>query len=151
MADRLGRKLLLIISISAITICNIILGIYFYYQYMNGSNGIANFSWVPVVTLSLFVIMFNIGYGPIPWVMLGEIFSPDIKEFGSSVSTTVNWLLGFTVGLAYPALSKVINIHGAFWFFAGFSFCILLFSIFIVRETKGKSLEEIQIMFAKED
>lgn len=65
--DRLGRRILLLTSISIMCICNIILGLYFYLL-DNYKSSIEQFGWLPILSLCIYIIAYSLGLGPIPWV-----------------------------------------------------------------------------------
>lgn len=64
--DKAGRRVLLLISISIMAVCKILLGIYFYMN-SNDPTSVENAGWLPVVSVGLFIIVFSLGFGPIPW------------------------------------------------------------------------------------
>ena len=103
--------------------------------------------FIPVASLSLFVFAFSIGFGPIPWLMMSELFSPEVKSLESSISTTFNWTLAFLVTKFFTTMVAAVTEAGAFWMFGGFTILTFLFCFFFVPETKGKSLDEIQQLF----
>merc|ERR1712080_62817 len=102
---------------------------------------------LPVVSLSLFVFFFSIGFGPIPWLMMSELFSPEVRSLASSISTTFNWTLAFIVTKFFSILVTEVTEAGAFWVFGGFTVTTFIFCFLFVPETKGKSLDDIQQMF----
>ena len=73
-----------------------VLGWYFYIAEYNKDLA-AKIDILPVASLSIFVAFFSIGFGPIPWLMMSELFSPDIKSMASSITTSFNWTLAFVV------------------------------------------------------
>lgn len=75
---------------------------------------------------------------------MGEIFSSDIKGLASSLTGTLNWTLAFVVTMIYPPLKASIGPDSCFIIFTVISIIGTLFSAFVVPETKGKSLAEIQ-------
>merc|ERR1712038_562904 len=86
---------------------------------------------LPVVSLSVFVALFSIGFGPIPWLMMSELFSPEVKSSASSIATTTNWTLAFLVTKFFTNLVSGVGEYGAFWVFGGclvavFFFCLLM-------------------------
>lgn len=91
--DRAGRRILLLISGSVMAICTLALGIYFYLQDQDRSK-VANLGWLPIVSLCVFIVSFSIGFGPAPWILIGELFAPDVKGLAASLNGTFNWLLG---------------------------------------------------------
>lgn len=67
--DKLGRRLLLLLSDAVMAICTILLGIYFYLQ--SNDHDVSNLGWLPVFSLCLFIVAFSFGFGPVPWLMTG--------------------------------------------------------------------------------
>lgn len=82
--------------------------------------------------------------GPIPWMMMGELFSNDIKGIAGSVAGTFNWALAFLITRTFGDMKASLGEGQTFWLFTGFCVVGLLFVFFFVPETKGKSLTEIQ-------
>lgn len=64
--DKTGRRVLLLISISVMALCKILLGVYFFMS-NNDQKSVENLGWLPVVALCLYIIVFSLGFGPIPW------------------------------------------------------------------------------------
>lgn len=64
--DRLGRRILLLVSDAVMAICTLFLGIYFFMQQRDASS-VENLGWLPIVSLCLFIVMFSLGFGPVPW------------------------------------------------------------------------------------
>lgn len=147
--DKLGRRILLLASIGVMTICTILLGTFFVLQ-SNDRDSVENLGWLPIVATSVFIIMFSLGFGPIPWMMVGELFAPDIKGVASSMAGAFNWILAFIVTKTFGNIRDSIGQGETFFLFAGLSVVGILFVFFAVPETKGKSLSEIQVMLAGE-
>lgn len=143
--DRLGRRILLLLSSSIMAVCTVLLGVYFYLDESPNHNA-DNIDWLPIVATSIFIIMFSLGFGPIPWLMVGELFAPDIKGVAGSFAGTFNWLLAFIVTLTFTDLRQAVGSGETFWIFSGITVVGTLFVFFIVPETKGKTLAEIQVM-----
>ena len=107
----------------------------------------AKLSIIPVISLSVFVSAFSIGFGPIPWLMMSELFSAEVKSVASSIVTSFNWTLAFVVTKFFSNMVAGVTEAGAFWVFSGFLIFIMIFCILFVPETKGKSLDEVQQLF----
>lgn len=75
--DRLGRKILLLYSVVAMGITTFLIGGFFYAK--DTYYDVSSIEYVPLVALCVFIIMFSVGFGPIPWMMMGEIFPTQIK------------------------------------------------------------------------
>ncbi|KMY99309.1 facilitated trehalose transporter Tret1-2 homolog isoform X1 [Drosophila simulans] len=141
--DKLGRRILLLASGISMAVSTTAIGVYFYLQKQDPAQ-VVSLGWLPVASLCLFIIMFSIGYGPVPWLMMGELFATDIKGFAGSLAGTSNWLLAFVVTKTFVNLNDGLGIGGTFWLFAGLTVLGVIFVFFAVPETKGKSLNEIQ-------
>lgn len=147
--DKLGRRLLLLPSIVVMTICTLVLGGYFYAKQQNASS-VSNLGIIPVVSLCVFIILFSIGFGPIPWMMMGELFANDIKSVAGSAAGTFNWSLAFLITYSFETLKATFGDGQTFWIFSGFCVVGIVFVFIFVPETKGKSLAEIQLMLGGE-
>ncbi|KAK0090903.1 hypothetical protein PV325_000069 [Microctonus aethiopoides] len=140
--DRLGRKILLYISSCSMIITLMCLGAFFYLK--NGNYNVDNVGWLPLVSLVIYVIGFSLGFGPIPWLMMGEILPARIRGPAASIVTGFNWTCTFIVTKAFNDLIKIVGAEGTFWIFGGVCVVGLVFVIFFVPETRGRSLEEIE-------
>lgn len=81
--------------------------------------------------------------------MVGELFSSDVKGIASAGTGTLNWSFAFLVTISYPPLSQSIGVSNCFLIFTAISVVGSSFVFFIVPETKGKSLKEIQQILEK--
>lgn len=124
--DKTGRKSLLLVStiICILTSCCIIIAFLF------------NITILKVISPVLFVAGFAIGLGPVPWIIVGDIFPAEAISSGTSLSITVNWLCNGIVAFSTEALCKSL---GA-WAFLPF-LCVLsaylCFAVIFIPETKG--------------
>lgn len=141
--DRLGRRILLVISTSMLCLCNVAIGLYFYLLEHDPKTA-ASVNWLPTTALCLYMISYSIGLGPIPWVLIGELFTPEVKGPASSASGTIAWLLAFLVTKTFSNVRDLIGLGETFWLFAFFSALGSIFVLLFVPETKGKSFVEIQ-------
>ncbi|KAG6460778.1 hypothetical protein O3G_MSEX012210 [Manduca sexta] len=150
--DRLGRRILLLLSALVMCLCSTALGVFFFLQDTHGQDApiVLAINWLPLLSLSLFIVAFSIGLGPIPWMMAGDLCLIDIKAFVSSTAGTLNWLLSFTVTSTFNSLNTAIGSGQVFWMFAGIMLLGFVFIFFVVPETKGKSVDEIQLLLGAE-
>ncbi|OXA48919.1 facilitated trehalose transporter Tret1 [Folsomia candida] len=142
--DKLGRKILLIASASVMCVSLVALGLFFMLQSHSLDNGIG---WLPLVSLMIFITAFSIGFGPLPWMMLGELLPAKTKGLVASMATMFNWFLSFIVTKFYANLLKAVGAPACYWGFAGVCAVGTAFIIIFVPETKGKSMDEIQEHF----
>ncbi|XP_006624016.1 facilitated trehalose transporter Tret1 isoform X2 [Apis dorsata] len=143
--DRLGRKMLLYISSILMCITLFTFGTFFYVKELMD---VTAFGWIPLMSLIVYVIGFSFGFGPIPWLMMGEILPVKIRGTAASVATAFNWSCTFVVTKTYEDLVSHIGPYGTFWLFGTLVAVAFIFVIICVPETRGRSLEEIERRFA---
>ncbi|XP_047539579.1 facilitated trehalose transporter Tret1-like [Vanessa atalanta] len=119
------------------------LGLYFYLDHVQRL-GMEKVAWLPLVILILFFIGYDSGLGVIPIVLIGEMFTSNVRSKGSAVALTFAWIAGFLVSMAFGIMVENFGGHAAFWFFSCSSASAFLFTVFFIPETKGKTLLDIQ-------
>lgn len=144
--DKLGRKMLLYISGVSMFLTLFTFGTFFYVK--AGGADVTAFGWIPLASLIIYVIGFSLGFGPIPWLMMGEILPVKIRGSAASIATAFNWSCTFIVTKTYEDLVSLIGAYGAFWMFGTIVTVGFVFVIVCVPETSGRSLEEIEKRFA---
>lgn len=87
--------------------------------------------------------------GPVSYILLGELFLQEAKTFVAPIGQVVNFLLTFAIGLTFPMLTAAIGLGPTFFMFSGFCVLGLMFTIFMIPETKGKSMLEIQEILSR--
>lgn len=140
--DRAGRKPLLMLSSGFMALCLIALG--YYFKMKDDGSDVASLGWLPLTSLTLFMIAFSIGLGPVPWMLTSELFPAETKANASGVAVTLNWFLVFLVTKTFPMMTLQMGMGGTFWLFAAIMVIATVFTFFLVPETKGKTMEEIQ-------
>ncbi|CAM0142699.1 Bifunctional purine biosynthesis protein PurH [Umbelopsis sp. WA50703] len=130
--DRLGRKALLIISEFGMCVFCVIMTIAVVF-------GVAA---LQVVCIMLFVCCFAVGLGVIPFIYTAEVYPTYAVGAATSMALVVNWFFNFIIGLIYPTLQAALGGY-VFLIFAGIGLVHGIFTIFFIRETKGKSIETI--------
>ncbi|KAG5895548.1 hypothetical protein JTB14_010692 [Gonioctena quinquepunctata] len=141
-ADRFGRKIILLYSAMGMMISEVPLGIYCYLK--NHGYDVETFSSIPVITLTVFIMALNVGFGPLPWTILAELFPPEFKSFATALVSTGIWCLAFAFTKYFEAAVAVFGLGPLFLFFALCSGFAGIFTLFCLIETKGKTLLEIQ-------
>ena len=141
--DKAGRRPLLLISMAGSALALFVEGTYFYIL-NETSIDTSSFSIVAVIGLISFVIMFGVGMQSIPICMLGELFPTNVKAFALCLAD-VYFCVMATVASKYLQITKVeFGLHVSFYGFCVCSVIGLVFIYFVVPETKGKTLEDIQ-------
>ncbi|XP_045506487.1 facilitated trehalose transporter Tret1-like [Colias croceus] len=141
---KVRRRVLLLISFTAMALS---LGTLAMYYHLKASNLSANNTWVPLFTLCMFVSVYAVGVGPIPWLMLREIFAPNVRRRATAITAGFHWFLAFGVTKLYQNLVQLVSPGWALWHFAVTSLIGTIFVYFFVPETQGRTLEEIQNEF----
>jgi MFS family permease len=119
----------------------ILLGAAFKFQLFSGG-------LVLVFTL-LYVAFFAMAMGPIVWVVIAEIFPTRIRGQAMAIATVALWFADFVVSLTFPVIADKLLESFAFWLYAGMCVIDFLFMWFVLPETKGKTLEEIERRWLK--
>lgn len=138
-ADKYGRKFLLKTGLTGIIISLILCGILFYTNHTQG--------YLLLVLMMLYIICFAFSIGPVTWIIINEIFPTQVRVKAVTVCTMALWIAVWLVGQFFPWLLEKLGPAFTFWTFAVFSFINLIFSLTIVKETKGKTLEEMDTAF----
>ncbi|KAF9690127.1 hypothetical protein SADUNF_Sadunf01G0163600 [Salix dunnii] len=157
MMDKLGRKVLLTGSFFGMNRCDSMLDLYFMHPVVQavsmGLQAIAATSFVSsfaalylsVGGMLLFVLMFSLGAGPVPSLLLSEILPGRIRAKALAVCMAVHWVINFFVGLLFLRLLEQIGPLVLYTVFGSFCLVAVFFVKKNVLETKGKSLQEIEI------
>lgn len=140
--DKLGRKVLLFISSGTMTLMLAVLGAFFYFKSIGVE--VQEYGWIPLLSFVTFVLGFSAGFGPIPWLMMGEILPARIRGSAASLATAFNWSCTFIVTKTFTNLKELIGFAGAFWLFGTICLASMVFVVLCVPETQGKSLEDIE-------
>ena len=141
LADRVGRRPLLLIATAGMGGSLVLLGAAF------------KFSFLPASAL-LFIILLYIAFfasamGPLVWVVMAEIFPIRMRGAAMGLATLILWLADFAVTLTFPVISDRFHPATAFWLYAAMCALDLVFMWFFLPETKGKTLEEIERRWLK--
>lgn len=106
---------------------------------MGGSLG-----WIAAGSLTLYVGAFAVGLGPVFWLLISEIYPLRIRGRAMSVATAANWGANLIVALTFLTLIQFAGRSLTFWRYGIAGICAWLFAWLLVRETKGRSLEQIE-------
>ena len=137
--DRIGRRPLLLISLAGMAVSLFVLGLAFSLPQLSGSLG-----WIAITSLMLYVGSYAVGLGPVFWLILSEIYPLRIRGRAMSVGTIANWGANLLVALSFLTLTQFLGKPATFWLYAVVTIGAWLFAFFLVPETKGQSLEQIE-------
>ncbi|HEX8752331.1 MAG TPA: sugar porter family MFS transporter [Solirubrobacterales bacterium] len=140
--DRTGRRSLLMIGVSGMTVSLFALGAAFI-----GGGDSTFASVLAILSLMAYVASFAFSLGPIFWLLNAEIYPLSVRSKAAGVGTMANWTFNFIVSLTFLLLIEALGRSGAFWFYGCIGLLTLLFCWKLVPETRGQRLEDIQAYF----
>jgi len=147
LVDRIGRKPLLLVGSAgmAVTLATVA---YAFSTAVTGADGAVslpgNNGVIALVAANLYVIFFNVSWGPIMWVMLGEMFPNQIRGSGLAVAGFAQWIANAAISVSFPAL--VVS-PGLAITYTGYALCAAISYFFVrkmVNETRGRELEDME-------
>jgi sugar porter (SP) family MFS transporter len=133
--DKLGRRPLMLAGSLGLMVIYIILSLLLQYQAPAG---------IVSVFVMIAIALYATSLAPVTWVLISEIFPNHIRGLASSVATVSLWLAYFILVFTFPILSAVLGTYGPFYMYAGICLLGFLFIQFKVKETKGKTLEQLE-------
>ncbi|GAX84592.1 hypothetical protein CEUSTIGMA_g12013.t1 [Chlamydomonas eustigma] len=144
LVDRVGRRPLLLFGVSGMVLALILLS----FSSSLSSNEASFGQMLPSVSaLLLFVGCYQVSFGPISWLIVGEIFPLEVRSQAIAVATVTNFGSNFMVSLILPGMQNSFGLSATYQCFAAVGVIALASIYFTVPETKGKTLEEIEAMW----
>ncbi|HTA52569.1 MAG TPA: sugar porter family MFS transporter [Candidatus Acidoferrum sp.] len=142
--DRIGRRPLLLTGIAGMAVTLGVLGWAFHSASPSGA-----LSWLAVISIMVYVASFAISLGPIFWLLIAEIYPLKVRSSSEGLAATFNWGSNLLVSLTFLTLLAEIGATRTFWLYGLFAIGAWLFSYYLVPETKGHTLEEIEAFWRK--
>jgi MFS transporter, SP family, sugar:H+ symporter len=145
--DKFGRKPLLLLGSIGMTVTLGTLAVVFGNAAIDPATGTPSLPGlsgiIALLAANLYVVFFGFSWGPIVWVLLGEMFNNKIRAAALSVAAGIQWIANFVVSTTFPPLLKTFGLGAAYGIYAIAAAISIFFVAFLVRETKGKELEEM--------
>jgi SP family sugar:H+ symporter-like MFS transporter len=144
--DRVGRKPLLLIGALGQAV---MLGVM---AYAFGTAPMAEtgdlqlsqtMGWVALIAANTYIAFFAFSWGPVMWVMLGEMFPNRFRGAALSLAVLVQWLSNFTITMTFPPMLETIGLGASYGIYAAFGVVAFFFVRAFVKETKGRTLEDM--------
>lgn len=144
--DRLGRRPLLLVGSLGMTVTLATLAWCFAQaSFVDGHLVLpAGVGTVALIAANAYVVFFNLSWGPVMWVMLGEMFPNQMRGSALAVAGAAQWTANFAVSSSFPWMSKNIGLPVTYGAYAAFALLSFFFVRAYVRETKGVELEAMQ-------
>ena len=142
--DKIGRKPLLLIGSAGMAITLGTMAVIFgTAPVVDGQPSLEGAAGpIALIAANLFVVAFGMSWGPVVWVLLGEMFPNRIRATALAVAASAQWLANFAITSTFPALAEM-GLTFAYGLYAAFAVLSLVFVLRAVRETKGVELEDM--------
>jgi MFS transporter, SP family, sugar:H+ symporter len=148
LVDKVGRKPLLLVGSVGMAITLILVAYAFTGAPLDAKGNLMlsnNMGILALVAANLYVVFFNMSWGPVTWIMLGEMFPNQIRGTGLAVAGLGQWVANFIITWTFPMLlASSLGLVGAYSIYAFCSVFSIFFVMWWVNETKGVSLENMQ-------
>lgn len=149
LADRLGRRPMLLTSAGGMAVSLLVLG--FSLRASPTAHAGASAAWwaaaTSVTAAAAFMATFSLGFGPVIWMYGSEILPLRLRAQGTGIGTAVNRVMSAVVGMTFISLYEAVGMAGSFYIFAGCAAASWVFVYAFLPETKGRSLEEMEALF----
>lgn len=139
--DKFNRRTILLFGSIVMAISIGILSV------LNFTLSVQNAAIPTMILIAIYIFGFAVSWGPICWLMLGEIFPLNVRGLGNSIGSAANWIGNFIVSQFFLVLLSMFhnNVGGPFAVFTFFAILSIFFVIYMVPETRGKTLENIEM------
>lgn len=147
LVDKIGRKPILVIGSIGMSITLALVVIAFTSGELLADNTLHlsdSMGVLALIAANAYVMFFNFSWGPVMWVMLGEMFPNQIRGSGLAVSGLAQWVSNFLITLTFPILLGSLGLSFAYGLYTFFAIVSIFFVAKYVYETKGKELEQME-------
>ncbi|XLT10627.1 hypothetical protein HN51_056420 [Arachis hypogaea] len=131
-------SLFLSLVVSALNAAGTILGIYLIDIARRKS-----FGWLAIVGLGVYILLFALGMGPVPWTMNSEIYPEEYRGLCAGMSVTVNWISSVIMSTSFLSMAEGIGLGQSFLILLGVAVLAIVFVIIYMPEIKGLTFEEV--------
>lgn len=149
-ADSLGRRKSLLWTSIAQGVTMFYIGFYVCFSPpIKEATSVPPTGYVAIVAIFLFASFFQFGWGPVCWIYVSEIPTARLRAVSVGIAAATQWLFNFVVARATPNMMVSVGKggYGTYFIYGSFCFSMFFFAFFLVPETKGMSLEEMDELF----
>lgn len=136
--DKLGRRSLMLVGTIGLSIIYIVLGAGYYFKFEG---------MIMLILVVMGIACYAMTLAPVTWIVISEIFPTRIRARGMAISTFALWGASFVLTYTFPILNSSLGAYGIFWLYGFICVAGFLFIKKNLPETKGKTLEEIELFF----
>ncbi|CAM2946337.1 sugar porter family MFS transporter [Salinicoccus roseus] len=139
--DRFKRRTLFMTGSLGMGTCLLLVGLIYPYTQ-------SGYTWaitLVFVFICLYVIFYAYSWAAVTWIVVGELFPSNVRGMATGIASMVNWLGNIVVALFFPILMSSIGLSSIFFLFAAICAIGFLFAKYVLYETNGKTLEEIEL------
>ena len=112
------------------------------------AGSLSGMSYASAVFIYLFAVAFCFSWAGVPWIICSEIYPLQVRGLAVSICVATHWLFNFVLARSVPYMLSNIT-YGTYWFFAACTTLSVPFVWFMLPETKGLPLEEVDLLFEK--
>jgi SP family sugar:H+ symporter-like MFS transporter len=144
--DRIGRKPLLLIGSAGMALTLAVMALAFSTASV-GAGGAVHLSdqagLAALISANAYVVFFNASWGPVMWVMLGEMFPNQIRGSALALAGFAQWISNFAISVSFPTMAGSLGLPLTYGFYAASAAVSFFFVRAMVRETRGQELEDM--------
>ncbi|WP_111977675.1 sugar porter family MFS transporter [Algibacillus agarilyticus] len=144
--DKVGRKPFLVVGSIGMTVTLATMVFAFANADVDSSGNLilGSLGTLALIAANAYVFFFNLSWGPVMWVMLGEMFPNQIRGSGLAIAGLAQWVANFAITMTFPIMLTSIGLAGAYGFYSICALISVFFVLKLVHETKGIELEDMQ-------
>ncbi|BCT93264.1 MFS transporter [Lysobacter helvus] len=144
LVDKVGRKPLLLVGSAGMAVTLGAMAVAFSHAIGSGADISLPGHWgvIALIAANLYVVFFGLSWGPMVWVLLGEMFPNRIRAIALAVAASAQWLANFAITVTFPSLAEM-GLTFAYGLYAAFAVISYIFVLRAVKETKGMELEDM--------
>jgi len=149
LVDRIGRRPILLTGSLAMAVSLGVMAVCFSQASTTAAGDVSlpqPFGVIAIIAANVFVVGFGASWGPLVWVLLGEIFPNRIRAKALGVAAMAQWIANFVITVSFPALSA-FSLPFTYGMYAAFAALSFVFVLTKIPETNGMSLEEAETLF----
>ncbi|KAE8736557.1 hypothetical protein FOCC_FOCC017989 [Frankliniella occidentalis] len=140
-----GKRPLALMSTLGAGVCFVVAASYVHVMGEAGpdAEGSGPYSWLPMAALVVSAFISHAGIRILPWMLIGEVYTPDIKGFASGASGCMGYVIGFSANKSFFFLQEHLTLPGTFWLYGAVALSGTVVMYFFLPETEGHHLHEI--------